>query len=184
MIRKMIKTFLLASMQSVKNKQTTLLILVLLTFLSCQSQNSSKETAALKQEIKEDTLDIVNKLKYFFPISDSLNAVLVVPIDVSCPSCRDKCISFISKNTVNNLKTILTSASGDGAKKMKKMVLDNNLTNNANIYQDDKNYCFLNDVAFVKPVIYWIENKKIIQTVELVPLNIEEELKKITTKLN
>ena len=180
----MIETFLLALKQLASNNQNILLLLIVLGFVSCQSQNSSEETGTSKENIiVSDTLQIIRKLTNFFPISDSLNAVLVVPVDVSCPACRDKCINFISKNSVKKLKTVLTSANEDGAKKMKKIVLDKHLENKSNIYQDDKNFCFLNDIAFVKPVIYWIENQKIIQMVELVPLNIDDELNKIITKL-
>lgn len=105
--------------------------------------------------------------------------ILIIPADVSCPACRDKSLDFIEKNEISYLYTIITS---NDAVFVKKLINERNLKNKKRLYIDTKNYCFLQDLAFMKPVIYKIENKKLVHKVELTPLNIDQELSKLLKK--
>jgi hypothetical protein len=155
-----------------------LLFVMVFVFLSCQPSTESNKLSSPKKEDDHHRIDFIKKLSVFFEIEPN-SKVLIIPVDVSCPACRDKSLDFVAQNDASNLYTIITS---NDAIIAKKLIKDKNLSNKKRLYLDVKNYCFLQDLAFMKPVIYEFEGKKMVRKTELTPLNIDKELSKLIRK--
>jgi hypothetical protein len=158
-------------------KKILLLLCVALALKACDTKAEEENSVADNTE-EARALPAYALLQEVAPtLSDSVKQVLIIPVDVACPACRDKSIDFVKQYQPSTLLSILTSA---GKKPMDKFLREKEVdTSRADIVIDSKNYCFLKDLVFMKPTIYYIESKRIVAKVELVPLNIDEELAKL-----
>ena len=158
-------------------KKILLFLCVVLALQACDTKAEEENSVADDIEAMR-VLPSYELLQGVAPtLSDSIKQVLIIPADVACPACRDKSIDFVKQHQSSTLLSILTSA---GKKPMDKFLREKEVdTSRADIVIDSKNYCFLKDLVFMKPTIYYIENKCVVQKVELVPLNIDEELAKL-----
>lgn len=108
--------------------------------------------------------------------------VMIIPVDIVCEPCRNKCISFLKKGSLKHVQLLLTSAN---SKDMSIFLRKENIDKNTfeNIIIDDKNLAFALDLAFISPMIYYINDdmNDLLSKVELTPINIDKELNSLVS---
>lgn len=143
--------------------------LLFFLFESCMSQSENQSTS----------INLVNLLKeYNTNLSLQHNhSIIIIPIDLTCQSCRDKCIDLIQKGkfTDTNIQIVLSSSN---EKDMQIFLLNKAIKVNdyTNIILDTKNLAFANNLVFVSPMIYYLNKSTLVKKVELAPINIDNEL--------
>jgi hypothetical protein len=108
-----------------------------------------------------------------------LDTILIIPVDVSCESCRDKCISILKSGKISHHTVVLTS---ENPRTMKLFIKDKGieLTRYPILKLDTVNFAFENGLAFVAPVVYYRGFSDVdIQKIDLVPKNIDIELTRL-----
>jgi len=144
----------------------TALILFLPFMVSCSS-NSSGEWSEPKLEefAKAQGIDL-----------SKVEKLLVIPTEVTCESCVYQIVSFLNSLTFpQNVKFVLSSYS---ELSVQTFIKENDIQLNEQIYLDEDNYFFLNDLIMIHPVLF--ERKRgSLNKSELYPVNIAENLKNI-----
>lgn len=138
------------------NKINFLIAIILPVLFSCRSEpqrpiasSSSPIPLNEQQIIFSKLMDVINdstKSQY----KDSL-AILIIPIDASCPFCRDRCIDYLNKylnQLPNNHIAIIT---GNGMKAIHSYFSSKNKrvpSKDRQVYFDGTNSAYLNNLIF------------------------------------
>ena len=106
-------------------------------------------------------------------------ALLVLPIQAACPSCRNKIIDSIIKykQNLSDDRLILISAKG-GKKTINPFFTERGslMPIENKIVIDSTNKGFDKELFYDKPVIYLVQNNRVYKKVSIIPATIQKEL--------
>ncbi len=146
-------------------------IAVPILLIACRNNPPRDSSNSLKEKL----FSLIKELD----LSDNppeFGAILIIPVDLACKSCRDKCIAALKRGDLKPAKTVLSSLN---VKEMK-LFLQNHgieLEKHPNILLDTTNAAFKSDLAFVSPVLYFEDKaSKEMVKIELTPINIDDQL--------
>jgi hypothetical protein len=159
-------------------------ILMILAITSCGSKKpDSIELITEKgqqEAIFHNLIKVTNNVLSDSVQNDSL-AFLLLPVQASCPACRNKTIDSIVKhrNTLTNNHYIIISANGgrktiDGyfhENNKKLPVIENKL------FLDSSNQAYKLELYTEKPTIYYSYNRKVYKKVSAIPATVRDDLR-------
>jgi hypothetical protein len=116
--------------------------------------------------------------------NDSL-AFLILPVQASCPSCRNKTIDSIVANSdkLPDRHFIIISANG-GRKTINGFFMENDKelpVIKDRLFLDTINMAFRFDLYDEKPTMYYTFNKKAYRKVAAIPMTVKEDLREFFT---
>lgn len=117
-------------------------------------------------------------------LRDSL-VFLILPVQASCPACRDKAIDSIDKHKLSIAQGHFIVISGKGRRTISSYFADRDKelpTTSERIYLDTVDHTFRYDLATTNPVIYYTFNRKVLFKVSCLPGTIKSDLRKFFSK--
>lgn len=141
-------------------------IVLLCIFQNCASQ--SKEYANLMQLLEQYNTN---------PDLQDNHVVMIMPIDLGCHSCIDKCVKLIQARKLEYINThIVFSCANEKDMQIFFHTKDIQVHKYSNIILDTKNIAFINNLVFTSPIIYYLNKSTMVRKIELTPVNIDNEL--------
>jgi hypothetical protein len=156
------------------------LILTLCIYTACQEKPTGHETFG--ETISTNGSEIFNKLVNIMgpnttvANNDSLS-FLIIPIDMTCESCRDKSIAKVDslKNQLAPNKFVIISASDP--KEIKAYFKNSNIQiTSRNVIIDTSNMALKSDLIYAQPTIYFSHLKSAYKKIKITPVNINKAL--------
>jgi hypothetical protein len=166
-------------------KRFKMALFFLLALLSCKDStepdsvqeilNTTDQTVIL-QKLRELTGEIISVSK-----SDDSLAFLILPIQASCPACRNKTIDSIIKyrNGLPKNHFIIISANG-GRKTINSFFMDRGSELPeipTQLVLDSNNRAFRYDLYYDKPTIYYAYKSKVYKKVSSIPSTVRQDLR-------
>ncbi|MCF6402119.1 hypothetical protein L3C95_04490 [Chitinophaga filiformis] len=162
------------------------IVILSITIFSCAKPDVSKRSVQMiteeteKDSIFKSLINVVNGAIVQAEVNDSL-AFLILPIEASCPSCREKTIDSILKHKENLLELhyIIISANGGKATVNKYFqeqhgelpVIENKLI------LDSSNQSYRLGLVIDRPTIYYTHNRKAYKKVSAIPVTVRDDLR-------
>jgi hypothetical protein len=145
-----------------------ILILFALLFNSCSEKYDHLMTAKIDKTIK--TLNVENR------VTDVVEKIYFVNIDAGCESCIDECLKFTAKEQHNtHLLFIILSAHKNTIDRATSKYLFKIIPGN-NIIIDNQLVGYQNGLVDVFPKVYYLKNKKVIDSKSIDASNIDKLL--------
>jgi hypothetical protein len=159
---------------------------LLLAIFSCAKPDVSKRsvttitTESEKDSIFLNLMKVVDNVVADAELSDSL-AFLILPVQASCPSCREKTIDSILKHKrdLKDRHYIIINANG-GQETInayfkeqhgKLPIIENRL------FLDTANLSYRLDLCHDRPTIYYTYNRKAYKKVSAIPVTVRDDLR-------
>jgi hypothetical protein len=174
------------------NKKLTIILLCSLSIWGCNNIDRNKSSIVyINDRYTQDSLFVDLMHLTFGTISKSTQndslAFLILPVDASCPACREKTIDSIVVRKDNLIKNhfIVLSARG-GRKTIGSFFreLDKELPYIPDrLFLDTINYTAQSNLCDEKPTMYYSYNRKVYKKVAAIPITVKEDLREFFSGL-
>jgi len=160
-------------------KRITFFSLILICLFGCSSQQNKNKTLednlpAARQPNAFDSLQSVLQLPQLNR-SDSVK-ILILPIDVSCPACRDKAIKSIADNSSRISDNRIVIIAGSGRKNINFFFKELDKELPANVLIDSSGKSINAQIATSNPVFIRTYDHRLLSRAESDPGTIKEYL--------
>lgn len=159
--------------------------LSLLVFSCAKPDVSKRSVEVLTEEGEKDSIfmnlmNVVGNTIDGGELDDSL-AFLILPVQASCPSCREKTIDSILKHKGNLRERHYIIINANGGKETinayfkeqhgELPVMENRL------FLDSANLSYRLDLCHDRPTIYYTHNRKAFKKVSAIPITVRDDLR-------
>jgi len=158
--------------------KSILLFILVGCIASCSNNNAKsgdfqKETAALVRMFENSNSGAQLNLNIY-------KKVMIVPIDMGCETCIQKCLDFASTSQGRENLIILSSQT-HGYFRNRLLEFKHELADykRESVVLDTLNYCFTSGLTDITPKIYQLDNGEITSMILLYAVNIDDDLNKL-----